>query len=231
MENFSDIYTDVLDYINRPASELLARAKREVNNAMYFLQRKHMFVMSERIFRVTYPANTLLVDVTQAAEGTIRDYLNVQLLSGPTTTVGVPLHIKSYNEVLKERQQFQGRHESFDIEEQISDHPYDGQHDVIRNTNRYHLFLSGQNKIGLYPTPSQEVHLLFNCHIWLPKLEANNDTNFLLVYGYDAVLHLAVSNASHYLKEDRRLPNTNALFQEAYRSLMEWDASVRPPAV
>src|SRR3990172_6021804 len=170
MENFVDIYTDVLDYINRPASEMLARAKREVNNAMYFLQRKHMFKMAERTFRVTYPANTLTVDITQAAEGTIRDYINVQLLSGPTAISGVPIYIKSYNEVLKEREQFQGKHEYHDDIEQPSVPEYDSHAEYTRNTNRYHLFLSGQNKVGLYPTPGQETYLLFNCIFWYLRL-------------------------------------------------------------
>jgi len=229
METFEDIYTDVLDFVNRPASELLSRAKREVNNALYWIQRKHMFKMSERIFRTTYPANALTIDLTQVAEGTIRDYINVQMVSGTSSNHGVGLRISSYDALLRDRRKFQGLHENHDDAlDELSVPPFDSHGATVSSINRYEVFLAGYNKIGLYPTPTAAVELVFNCHIWLPKLVAQNDTNFLIVYGYDVVLMRAVTLMTHFMKEDRRIEQNELLFQEAMRTLFEWDSTVRP---
>lgn len=229
MSDFITIVTDVLDYVNRPSSELLSQAKREVNLAILWLQRKQVMKMTERLIKLTYPANTLFINLSAACEGKVRNLINVQKLSSIEQNVGVGIRIESYDLALRERMKFQGRWESINQEE-IIDPPADFHGEFTSDVQRVVFCLVGENNVALYPTPQQETYYAINLNIWLPLLSADADTNFLLVYAYDLILMRAVRTMSVYLKEDNRQTFTGQEFADAFQAFKEWDASIRAPA-
>lgn len=224
---FVTAYTDVLDYINRPAAEMATQAKREVNNAILWLQRKRAFKMSERLIRVTYPANALKINLSAACEGLLRNLLHVSMASAATDTIGKVLKITTYDRLMRERRQWQGDHEPLPEYQAINDPSTHSNH--VDSLYKYRVFQMGESDIGLYPTPTADVTLVINLHIWLPELVADADTNFFLTYAYDVLLLRALSRANLYLKEDRRVPITKEELDDAYLALVEWDASIMPP--
>lgn len=224
---FVTAYTDLLDYINRPSSELLTQAKREINNALLWLQRKRPFKMTERLIRVTYPANALHINLSAACEGTLRNLLNVSMLATATDTVGKLLEITSYDLLMRERRQWQGDHEPLPEYQAINDPSTHSNY--TDSIHKYRVFQVGENNIGLYPTPTIDVNLVIDLHIWLPELVATTDTNFFFIYAYDVLLLRALSRTNLYLKEDRRISVSQAELAESYEALIEWDASILSP--
>jgi hypothetical protein len=216
-----------MDYINRPRVEQLARVKTEINKAQMWIQRKHAFKMTERLVQVLYPASSLMVNVDEACEGSIRNLLSVQQLAQSTDRTGTMLNLESYAGLMKDRKQYQLSREPLDRDIWPNSAEPDHTEHVSR-VHGYSVFQLGAN-IGLYPTPSVDVHLLVNLHIWLPELEDDEDTNFLLDYGYDVLHWRALSRLAVYFKDDSRLEPVGALFADAWEALMSWDAAVRPP--
>lgn len=229
MPQFSDAYTDLLDFMNRPASELLTQAKREVNNALLWLQRKRAFKMTERLIRFTYPANELFIDLTTVCEGSIRNLINCAYLSSIEKTSGIQLAIYSYDAIQRKRRDFQGKFENVDPEYLTDPDQVPSHAEFVSRVNRFHLFQVGENKLGLYPTPQQDIALMLNLNIWLPTLVNDSDTNFFFTYGYDVLLMRAMSRSTIYMKEDRRLEVIAADLADAYSALIEWDGQIRDP--
>ena len=97
----------------------------------------------------------------------------------------------------------------------------------MQDVNERILFLVGENSIGLYPTPTADTNLLLHLHIWLPELVEPTDTNFLLNYATDLILMRAVKRMCIYLKEDNRMPYAQAEFDEGYKSLLDWDSTIK----
>ncbi len=95
-------------------------------------------------------------------------------------------------------------------------------------TTRVHRFVAFRmgGKFGLYPTPTQNVNIMLNCHIWLPLLEEDDDTNFFLEYGYDVVMAIATKKMSLYMKEDDRFDITEKELEVAVSTLIQWDSQV-----
>lgn len=232
MPTFSDAYGDILDYINRPASEMLTQAKREIRNTLLWMQRIHKFQMCERLVRLTYPASQVTVDITEACDGRPRDFLNFQLLGSATSTSGSFLKAKTYNELMQERFKYERSKDPTGNEFRDST-PEDDQTfaNHVRSFSDGYVFLSGKN-IGLFPTPTVDKYLLINLHVWLAELSADDDTNFLLENCYDFVLLKSLKRFNIYLKDEGRLPITNEEVTDGWVSVTQWDSEVMsvPPS-
>lgn len=215
---FLDAQTALLDYVNRPSSEMATQAKREINNALYWVQRQHEFKYSERLINVLYSANTLLLELASACDGFPRNWLSFQLLANSTDTSGQLLATTSYNQIQQERAEYQKKFGSPNTEHTHQEFTSD-----VHNSR---IFLCDKS-FGLYPTPTSDVSLLVNLHVFLPRLVADTDTNFLLELGFDFILDKALSRMNMYLKEDARVPVSEEQMAKDFESLIQWDSQIR----
>lgn len=213
MADFSDIYEDVMDTINRPTTEtlVLAACKRRINDAIRIMQRRRAYRKTERLVAITYPANALTVNVTAFCGGTIRDLICVQLLGTADAKSGTVLPYKSLTQLLGAKQKYQNLNTPGNINEWEFITEQFGHETYASRVHRYYVFLMN-GEIGLYPTPTTDTFLLLFGHVWLPDLSADADTNFFLDFGYDLVHDFAVHRMCAYLKQDNRLQFTKEEF-------------------
>ena len=83
--------------------------------------------------------------------------------------------------------------------------------------------------VHMVPPPADNYKLYFEAVLWLPKLEHDSDTNFILLYGYDYMLYRSLQELNFYIKEDQRFEINMVLLREAANSLMAWDMSLISP--
>lgn len=79
------------------------------------------------------------------------------------------------------------------------------------------------------PVPTDPYTLYLYAVKWLPRLVKNEDTNFILEYGYDFVLYRSIVELNHFIKEDERFPVSKTLLNEAWQSFVDWDANLISP--
>jgi hypothetical protein len=159
---------------------------------MLRMQRLHKFKFSERLVEITYPANTLQLELTGACEGTPRDFISIQQLSG-TQKFGSKLKLLTYLDVVNRRGTYANRYQA-DTAESVVTHST-----FVNEIRGYDAFLVN-NALGLYPTPTVDINLLVNLHIWLPELAEDEDTNFFSEFAYDLVVDMTVDRMNFYLK-------------------------------
>jgi len=228
MATFVTAYTDLLDYWNRPSAEMLSQAKREINNAILWLQRKRPFKFTERLIRVTIPANAQMVSVSSACEGLPRNYISIEKLSAAANNAGLVMKIVSYDRIIRDRKQYQMLHTSAEFAEDSLTDPFTFG-DAISENDGGRMFLMGADNIGIYPSQTVDSYFLVHLNIWLPQLVADGDTNFFLTYAYDLVLFRALVNSSIYLKIDQRYATIKDDMVDQYQALVDWDDQVRAP--
>ena len=215
---FLDAQTALLDYVNRPSSEMATQAKREINNALYWVQRQHEFKYSERLINVLYPAGTLMLELNGACDGIPRNWLSFQQLAQPTDISGQLLEMTSYNQIQQERGGYQKKFGSPNTEHTHQEYTSD--------VHGLRVFLCDKS-FGLYPNPPANVSLLVNLHVVLPRLVTDTDTTFLLELGFDFIIDKALSRMNMYLKEDARVPVSEEQMAKDFESLVQWDSQIR----
>lgn len=213
-----DARTALLDYVNRPSSEMASQADREINNALYWVQRQHEFKYTERLIKVVYPANTLQLELTGACEGMPRNWLNLQLLSTVDDNSGLLLSVTSYNEIQQERLAFQRSWNETENPGSFST--------FVTDAHQYRAFLTNA-AFGLFPIPTVDLNVLVNLHIFLPRLVDDISTNFLLEVGFDFIIDKALSRMNMYMKEDARVPVSEEQMAKDFESLVQWDSQIR----
>src|SRR5690606_29775373 len=221
-------YTDMMDLIMRPTSDTntLARVKLEINLAINYIQRRHAFRFAERLMKVTYPANTLQVNITEGCAGNLRDIISAQYLVNESDNTGQNLKITNYARIQSAREDYQKRHSTVDFSLEVDSVSNALTHGSYVNlVHKYFLFRLGQN-IGLYPTPAQDCYILLHHRIFLDPLSADSDTNFILDYGYDLVQAIALRRLSIYLKNDNRYLMTTEEFEDAFQTFVRLDSDV-----
>jgi hypothetical protein len=228
MAIFSELFTDLLDAVNRPANDGLVAVKREINNAIMQTQRRHRFKMAERLVRFTYPAGADFVDLTDVCGGLPRDFIFLQSLAAPDSANGQHVDFMSYGYLMNERRNW-NRSQTSAAEEFLPANMPTGDESThsayVQNLHRFYAFLIN-SKIGLYPRPSSDVYLLLNLHIWLPKLVNDTDTNFFLDYCYDYVHMMALRKLHVFFKVDSRYSVTDKEVQEAWNDVQLWDGTI-----
>ena len=216
--NLLALRTSVLGFINRPASELGDQVDEAINTVLLRMQRLHKFKFSERLVEVVYPANTLQLELTGACEGTPRDIISIQQLSG-TTKFGSRLKVLTYLDVINRRGTY-ANHYQADTTESVVTHST-----FVNEIRGYDAFLVN-NAIGLYPTPTVDVNLLVNLHIWLPELVEDTDENFFSELAHDLVVDMTLERMNIFLKEDDRTEISAKQIAEGWEALKQWDAHV-----
>lgn len=229
MAIFQELYTDLLDTINRPASDGLVAVKREINAAIMQTQRRHKFKYAERLIRLTYPANADTVNITEACDGLPRDYIVLQSLSEANAPMGQHIDFMSYGYLFNDRRNW-NRTQVVGIDEYAPiNSPNSGDPSThaayVQNLHKFYAFILNK-QIGLYPRPTSDVYLLLNLHVWLPKLVNPTDTNFFLDYCYDYIHMLALRKLHIFYKMDARYQVTNEEVQEAWADVQAWDGSI-----
>lgn len=226
MSNLVTLRTEVLSFLNRTAAELGDDVDNIINGAIIFAQRKHKFKYSERLIRFTYPANSDSVDITAACDGTPRDFISLQVGDSSSFSVGRSIQFKNYLELIADRNKYERRQTdySYPIANSVSDS--DSSHaSFTTDVNRLIAFIINKN-IGLYPRPTTDIYCLLNLHIWLGRVSADADTNFLFDYAYDYLLLLTLRRANLFLKVDSRFNVTDAEVEKAWESVVAWDGEV-----
>lgn len=213
MADFSDLYTDVMDGLNRPVTEttVLAACKKRINDGIRLIQRRRAYRKTERLVTVTYPASTLMIDLTAVCEGKLRDLICVQVLGDSSANGGTILPYKSYAQLQAARMKYQTLNMPANLNEWQYITEFFGHENFTTRVHRYYVFLMN-GQVGLYPTPASDVNLLVFAHTWLPDLVNDTDTNFLLDWAYDLVHDYALHRMSVYLKQDNRTPLTKEEF-------------------
>lgn len=226
---FQELYTDLLDGVNRPAAESLTRVKREINNAIYDAQRRWKFQLTERLINFTYPANANMVSLTAACDGLPRDFITLQRADSTSgLPYGKPIDFKKYSEVTNDRRNWDRKQTGYaypvsNIDEGSMDPTTHGS--WVGEVHGNFAFLLN-NKVGLYPRPTNDVPLLLNLHIWLPKLVNPEDTNFMLDYMYDYLYMVALRKLHLFFKVDSRYTPTAEEAALAWESVVAWDGSI-----
>ena len=228
MPTFLTAVTDLLDYVNRPSSEALSQAKRELNNTIRWLQRRYNFKYAEKLASFTYASGVLSYNLTDICGGLLKRLESVQLMSGASDTRGQNLEFHQYKQIQKMKFDYIKRHE--DAAEGLTDANdrtrVTSFEDYVTRTHRYYAFTVGKT-FGLFPTPGSDAQVLIHATIWTNDLSADADTHYLLDYCYDAVLDLAAARYTDlYLKDDSRMKVTSVLAQLALASIESWDAQV-----
>jgi hypothetical protein len=85
--------------------------------------------------------------------------------------------------------------------------------------------------VNLYHTPIVEGphDLYFYAVKWMPRLVKEQDTNFLLDYGFDFIMYRSIVELNFFIKEEERFQISSAMVGEAWNSLMTWDSSLISP--
>lgn len=228
-ENFLSIYTQLMLTVNRPLTELsvLNGAKWEINQAIKMLQRNQAFNYTERLTQFTYKAGTLFYDLGTICDGTLRDLMSVQVLNQAGLPQGRPIKIMSYNQLQSMRLNFDRTHPTTEGDWLQSSLTTDWPITIEDGWACDRLVFLAGNNIGVYPTPKNDLTLLLNCHIWLPKLVKDGDTNFFLTYGSDVVMMAALRRMHIYMKSDGRFQVSNEEFQSNLATLIAWDSQVK----
>lgn len=221
---YQTAYEAVMAAVNRPLTEapVLNRAKLEINNAIRILQRRHAFTLTERIFDVTYPANATLVDFSTVCEGSLRDLFSVQIY-GSDVNKAVVLKYKSFSKITTERFSYQQSQPDnvldlqADVERELGDY--------VRNVHKHYVFRAGPS-FGLFPVPKLAVNIRVHCHIWLPDLVDNDDSNFFLDHAFDVVTDLAVTRMATFLRNPDLKVMSDEDFAKAVATLVSWDSQL-----
>jgi len=226
METFGTTITDLLDYVNRPRAELGPAAARAINNTISLMQRRYRFKMSERLINVIYPATQLTLDMADAGQGIVRDYLSVSIIRPDAAgVVGIPLVIRNYSELISQADKYNRTNRADEFKEEAFNEPYQLSTHIQRN-RAFEAFQMG-NRLGLYPTPQNDVNLNINFHVWLPKLVEDDDTNFFLQYCGDYVFTRALQTLQLSLKVDKRYPVTSAELADLWETVSQWDSQIQ----
>lgn len=84
----------------------------------------------------------------------------------------------------------------------------------------------------VFITPQPEVKpydLYFYCVKWMPRLVKDEDTNFLLEYGFDFILYRSILELNFFIKEDERFQVSQAMVGDAWNTVVAWDSSLVSP--
>lgn len=221
----------LLDYVRRPASELGAAAKLEINAACLWANRNHDFKYAEGFATVVYPLQTEYITLSDICDATILNLICVELLPpGVTTqTSGIPLKIKQYQAIQSERLTKNNNASLFLTEYGCDSNSNQWELEYatrVQQDFRYFVTTIATG-FGLWPVAqrNENLKLLFNKK--LPWLVNDSDTNFLLENCWDFILLRALKRFNIYLKEDNRVPITNEELGEEWDSILEWDAKIR----
>lgn len=226
MATFATAVTRILRTINRPATEtdIVQGVKDAINDAVKQLQRDHAYVYTEGLVQVTYPANTLFIDLGTVCDGKVRDFLSVQQVNTSAGLQGKPLRLITYSQLQTDRRNHYNRHAVDPTQVFSAEQPGQTIEDGFREDMT--CFIANQY-IGLYPLQTQAKELVINLHTWLPEMVADGDTNFFMDYAYDIVIMLALKNLSYFMKADNRLNIDNAEIAARIATLVTWDSQLR----
>lgn len=221
---FLEVYTELLDWAGRSVQEpgMLTRAKACVNDAILYANRSHKFRMAERMSIITYPTNASFVDLGLVCDGgTVSGVSTVQLISSPEQRIGKTIPLMNYAELQNRRYESQNKVGSYQIEAAVNQQTtyFDS---MITSTYNHIAFLQG-DKFGLYPTPAQERYILLTYNALFPPLVNDLDTNFFLTFCKDWVISKSLQRFNMYLKDDQRIPISDAQIKDDWNSLIRWD--------
>lgn len=63
----------------------------------------------------------------------------------------------------------------------------------------------------------------------MPRLVKEQDTNFLLDYGFDYIMYRSIVELNFFIKEDERFQVNTSMVSDTWNSLLAWDASLISP--
>jgi len=104
---------------------------------------------------------------------------------------------------------------------------------MCNRTNLMNYFTLVRHGDYIYITPADPVALggdnvivYFDVVKWLPDYVADGDTDFLLTYCEDFMLFKTVQMLNFMIKEDQRVPISDKMLAESYKSVVSWDSTM-----
>lgn len=84
-------------------------------------------------------------------------------------------------------------------------------------------------KVFHAPEINEAHNLYFYAVKWLPRLVADEDTNFLLEQAFDFLMYRSILELNFFIKEDERFQVSKVMLEDAWQSVITWDASLVSP--
>lgn len=226
---FLDLQNDAIAYLGRPASEVRDLVKRELNASVKYCLMQHAFKYAESLAQITYPANTLYVELASACDSEICALISLQLLPNSSATDGYLLDLVDFASLQARKSRWQ------ETSTVTPDYPTSEQVETFRT---YLTAYSGPSVafladvgFGLYPTPTVPVYLQAHFSRWLPDLVNDTDTNFLVKFGRDFLIDRTVRRCLFYVKADNRLEAAVMQERQSWDALLAWDKQVRSGSI
>jgi hypothetical protein len=226
---FAEAYTALLDYAHRDVNDLGDAAKREINAAVLWANRKRGFKMAEGLANITYPANQEYIILAEVCSATVFNLITVELLVNLTDTSGQPLPIKQYQDLQRLRMEANDNQPIVNPAFFSSTMPAPWQVEFstkVQNEYGYMVVLIAGG-FGLWPIPPADVPIKILFNKQLPPLVDDEDTNFFLENCWDFILLKAMKRFNYYLKADQRINVSNEELQNEWVSIENWDSALR----
>ncbi len=211
--NFKQAYEFLLSHVDRPDNtRWVPIAKQAVQLAVLNAQRSYNFNLASDFGGFLYPAGEAIVDVSAVSSLRIKAVRSVMLVDDYQTSFwGDPIKMSSVSKIVSRLDVTKGNREYRVLD------PNKKKSDDL-------TFFMVNNRVGIWPVPDDDLHLSLYHVKWLPPLDADTDTNFMLVEGFDYVVYKALEFFNSYLKEDARVSISNALMRSTWNSLVAFDS-------
>lgn len=202
-------------------SDVLALA---INQARRQIERRVDFEMSRVLAYLTLPVSGDYVALSTAklvVDDSSIDLKQVVKAFYPTTNGGLlPIDVISRNvHIQRIRRTFVTS--SSNVEE-------------LSQATLYEYYGVGMNGLSIYLIPAgaqnhssaTTVRITVDGIRWLADYSDDDDSDFLLEYAPDVLLYQTVKTLNMHLREDQRVPVSDALSKEAWDSLVDWNRSI-----
>ena len=218
MSDFLELQTRLLDYADTTSAAALNQAKRAINDAIRWANRQYKFKFAEGIVAITYPADTLYIDIDVVCNTQVLSLITVQQLGTITETGGLVLPILDYARLQMRR---------FKHDQVKGEHEYDDERYLTETIKEHHIFTLGRG-FGLYPTPTDDVALFIHFNEMLAPLVADADTNFFAQYLTDLIVSKALQSSFRmFLSAEKREALDPLVVEAEWASAIAWDKQVR----
>lgn len=170
---------------------------------------------------VIYPANTESINLLDINLKDVNKIISVQRLFKSGDYTGKPLVVLDYTSLTQKMLYFEKKEipVSFENEEFNSFKSY------ISDVEGSIAYLLG-TKLGLYPTPSQDILLAVHYTKYLPDLINETDTNVLLQNCSEYIFYYCLRQLNVLLSEADRISISSSLLQDSLDSAISWNASL-----
>lgn len=230
--NFGELQTTVAAYLHRDAGDFVFGSvnilKGAINRARKYAEKRNEFDFTKvpaRLSSVPLTTGALISTATDLSGNS----LSVKQIERAWTADG------SYNKLqfleFMDYQSYQNRLQRRGLNYfEGTLHPLSNTTSAMSNPLPPTLMQHGE-RVYIMPEDQQiwgtsPVNLRLDVVRWMPDYSADADTDFFLTHGEDWMLYRSLIELQFYLKEDQRVQIGAAVMQEAWDTMLKWNASL-----